>query len=52
MTEQAIAARRAYKRKWAKDHPDKVRQHQERYWQKKAAQAAEREPASYTAAAK
>lgn len=40
MTEQAAEARRAYKRKWAKEHRDKVKEHQERYWAKKAAQAA------------
>ena len=48
MTEQAAAARRAYRRKWAKANPDKVKAQQERYWTKKAAQAAaeqEREPA-------
>ena len=44
MNEQAKAARRAYKRKWAKQNPDKVKAQQERYWTKKAA-AAEREPA-------
>lgn len=40
MTEQAAAARRAYKRKWAKENPDKVKAQQERYWQKKAEQEA------------
>jgi len=46
MNEQAAAARRAYRRKWAKENPDKVRAQQERYWAKKAAeQAAEGEPA-------
>ena len=40
MNEQAIEARRAYKREWAKANPDKVREQQERYWTKKAAQAA------------
>ena len=39
MNTQAIEARRAYKRKWAKDHPDKVKEHQERFWKKKAAEA-------------
>ena len=38
MNEKALAARRAYKRKWAKANPDKVRAQQERYWMKKAAQ--------------
>ena len=36
MTEQAKEARRAYKRKWAKENPDKIRAQQERYWNKKA----------------
>lgn len=54
MNEKAAAARRAYKRKWAKDHPDKVRAQQERYWAKKAAEkekakeAAEKEDRSGT----
>lgn len=39
MTEQAAAARRAYKRQWAKQNPDKVREMQRRYWEKKAAEA-------------
>ena len=38
MNEKAAAARRAYKRKWAKANPDKVRAQQERYWTKKAAE--------------
>ena len=41
MTEEAKAARRAYKRKWAKENPDKVKQQQERYWQRKAAKGKE-----------
>lgn len=53
MTEQALAARRAYKRAWAKKNPDKVKAQQERYWTKKAAQAAaeddQREPATQPA---
>ena len=40
MTEQAAAARRAYRRKWAKENPDKVKAQQERYWQKRAEQEA------------
>lgn len=38
MTEQAAAARRAYKRKWAHNNPDKVKAAQARYWEKKAQQ--------------
>lgn len=40
MTEQAKAARRAYKRQWARANPDKIRAQQERYWTRKAAEAA------------
>ena len=36
MTEQAQEARRAYKREWARRNPDKVREQQARYWQKRA----------------
>jgi len=39
MTEKALAARRAYKRRWAKENPDKIRAQQERFWSKKAEQA-------------
>lgn len=38
MTEAALEARRAYKREWAKKNKDKVREQQERYWAKKAAE--------------
>lgn len=38
MTNAAAEARRAYKRKWAQDNPDKVKAQQERYWTKKAAE--------------
>lgn len=41
LTEQAKAARREYKRKWAQQNPDKVRAQQERYWDRKAADAAQ-----------
>lgn len=43
MTERAKAARRAYKRKWAKENPEKVKAAQERYWNKKAAEAEKEE---------
>lgn len=47
MTEEAKAARRAYKREWARKKPDKVKAQAERYWAKKAAeQAAQTEPAT------
>lgn len=40
MDEKALEARRAYKRQWQRDNPDKVKAQQERYWTKKAAAAA------------
>ena len=47
MTEQAAAARRAYKRNWAKNNREKVRAAQERYWEKIAERAeAEKERAA------
>lgn len=41
MTAEAIKARKAYKKKWQQDNPEKVKQYQCRYWEKKAAAAAE-----------
>ncbi len=38
MTEKALAARRAYRRQWAKNNPDKIKAQQERFWAKKAAE--------------
>ena len=50
LSEQARAARREYKKAWAKRNPDKVRAQQERYWQKRAeqlrAQKAQEQPAA------
>ena len=40
MTKEAIAARREYKRQWAKKNPDKVRAQQRRYWEKRGQEAA------------
>lgn len=40
MTDKATEARRAYKRKWARENPDKIREYQARYWDRKAEQAA------------
>lgn len=45
----AVEARRAYKRQWAHDHPDKIREQRRRYWERqgellqqaRAAEAAE-----------
>lgn len=39
MNESAAAARRAYKREWARANRDKIRAQQERYWTRKAEQA-------------
>lgn len=36
LDEKAKEARRAYKRQWARDNPEKIRAQQKRYWQKKA----------------
>lgn len=41
MTEQAKEARRAYRREWNRKNRDKVKAAQERYWNKKAAEAAQ-----------
>ena len=40
MTDKAAAARRAYKRAWARKNKDKVKAAQERYWERKAEQQA------------
>ena len=36
MTKKAAEARRQYKREWAKRNPEKIREYQERYWNKRA----------------
>ena len=41
MTDAARQARREYKREWARKNPDKVKAHNERYWNKRAAAQAE-----------
>lgn len=50
MNEAAKEARRAYKRKWAKDHPEKIKAAQERYWTRKGLELkqgqAQKEPAA------
>lgn len=38
MDEKALEARRAYKREWRKKNIDKVKEHEARYWAKKATQ--------------
>ena len=40
MTDAAKEARRAYKRAWNKANPERVRQYNENYWNKKAEQQA------------
>lgn len=39
LSNEALEVRRAYQRAWRKKNPEKVRQHNERYWEKKAAAA-------------
>jgi len=40
MTDAAVKARNEYRREWRKKNPDKVKAMNDRYWAKKAAQAA------------
>lgn len=40
LSNEAREARNAYKRKWAKDNPEKVKDYTRRYWEKKAREAA------------
>ena len=43
MTEQAREAQRAYKREWNRKNRDKVKAAQVRYWERKAAEAAQKQ---------
>ncbi len=36
LSEAAKEARRIYKNKWNREHKDRVKAHQERYWERKA----------------
>ena len=36
MTDQAKEARNAYRREWNRKNPDKLKEYQARYWQRKA----------------
>lgn len=45
MTEQARQARLEYRRAWAKANRDKVKSYNERYWNKRAEQAAAQQAA-------
>lgn len=38
MTQSAMEARRAYRRKWYAQNRDRQREYMDRYWEKKAAQ--------------
>ena len=40
LSEEALEARREYRRKWRQNNPDKVREQQIRYWTRKAEQQA------------
>lgn len=54
MDEKALEARRAYRRKWAHEHPEKLREYAERYWTRKAQAVADQagDPADMPATAK
>lgn len=41
LTEQAKEARRAYRKAWNAAHPEKLREYETRYWERKAAKMAE-----------
>ena len=45
MTDAAKEARRAYKREWARNHPESVRRTQAKYWEKKAEELARQKAA-------
>ena len=45
MNEKMKESRNKYMREWRKKHPEKVKEYQDKYWAKKAAQAAEVENA-------
>ena len=48
LTEQARKARNEYRRKWAKENPEKIKAQQLRYWMKKAREQAAQEEADDT----
>lgn len=43
MTNAAAEAKRAYMRKWRAENKDRVKAHQQKYWERKAAELAEKE---------
>lgn len=47
MTKDAKNAKRLYQKEWHKAHPEKAKEYNDRYWEKKAAKiAAETDPAA------
>lgn len=40
LSEKAKEARRAYKKAWAKKNPERVKAHNEKYWERMAQKAA------------
>lgn len=52
ITEAAKRARREYHNKWRKEHPEKVKEYNNKYWNKKAAEAEAAEEEKETAANK
>lgn len=38
MTDEAKAARREYMRQWAREHPEKLKEYKQNYWERKAQQ--------------
>ena len=45
LSDEAKAARRAYKRQWAQKNPDKVQAQQKRYWERQALKIRQEPPA-------
>ena len=43
-SEKARAAQRAYLREWRRKNPEKVRESNRRYWERKAAQLEQEQP--------
>ncbi len=50
-TEAARLAYNAYLRAWRQAHPDRVREHNRRYWEKKAARMQKQQQTNQTAGA-
>lgn len=43
LSKEAKEAQKAYRKKWREEHPEKVREYEARYWEKRAKQAIEAE---------